>query len=190
MRFLTTLLWISCLAATSWNTAAAAQDYEPSHSTVTFQYLPNSDYETVIGVGLYSFKYRATGFYINGQVTVQSTSERDDFYESLNVNTFGDPITGYISDFATLNIGVTHSFGENLGLFLGVGYASIEGYAEMFDPLYILDSDGTYLVRESSPDDSGVNGNGGLILQLGKLSVELGYQSFIKEGYVGLGFSF
>lgn len=190
MKYHTTILWISCLAALSSPALAGGQADQPGHSTVTFQYLPNSEYETVIGAGLYRFNQNATGFYLNGQVTAQSTSERDDFYESLNVNSFGDPIMGYISDFATLNVGVTRSFGEKFGVFLGVGYASIEGYAEMFDPLYILDSDGSYLVRESSPDDSGVNGNGGLILQLSRVSVELGYHSFVKQGYVGLGFSF
>ena len=190
MKNYATLLWISCLAVLSGNAMAAEQAYQPDRSVVTFQYLPNSDYETVIGAGLYSFKRNATGFYINGQVTAQSTSERDDFFESLSVNSFGDPVTGYISDFVTANIGVTRFFGEHLGIFLGVGYASIEGYAEMFDPLYILDSDGSYLVRESSLDDSGMNGNGGIILQLGRVSVELGYQSFVEQGYVGLGFSF
>ena len=167
-----------------------AQNYQPGHSTLTFQYLPNNDYETVVGVGLYSFKYRETSYYINGQFTAQSTSERDDFYETLTVNSFGDPIVGYISDFGTLNIGMTRSLGEKFGVFAGIGYAWVEGYAEMFDPLYILSSDGYYLVRESSPDDSGFNANGGAILQIGRLSLELGYHSYVKQGYAGIGLSF
>ena len=80
MKNYATLLWISCLAVLSGNAMAAEPAYQQDHSVVTFQYLPNSDYETVIGAGLYSFKRNATGFYINGQITAQSTSEREYFY--------------------------------------------------------------------------------------------------------------
>jgi hypothetical protein len=152
--------------------------------------MPNDDYESVWGAGWYSFKDRGFGFYINGQVTIEPTSERDDFYESLSVGAFGDPVTGSISDFAVLNIGATFAFGENFGIFAGVGYADVTGYAEQFDPLYILDSDGEYLVRDRSLDDSGGNANAGLMLRLQRISFELGYQSFSEEVYLGVGLAF
>lgn len=190
MKLRTALLSISCLTTLFGQALAAEQSFQQGRSVVTFQYLPNTEYETVIGAGYYNFKRAAVGGYINIQMTAQSTSERDDYYDFLNVGSFGDPVTGYISGFASLNFGMTRSYGENIGVFLGVGYASVEGYAEKFDPLYILDSDGTYLVRDSSSDDSGVNGNGGFILQLSRVSVELGYHSFVEQAYVGLGFSF
>lgn len=160
------------------------------HWAITFQYLPNSDYETVIGMGVYTFKRFSPGFYFSGQVTTATTSERGDFYQNLSPASFGHAITDKISDFATVNAGGTYFLGDRLGLYLGIGYASITGYAELFDPQRILDGDGDYLVPDSVVDDDGVNLNSGLLMSFGNLSVELGYHSFIQQGYVGIGVSF
>ena len=190
MRLITILCWISCFVSVLGTSSATAQEYQPGHTALTFQYVPNSDYETVVGVGLYGFRYRETGYYINGQFSARTISSRDDLYENLTVNSFGDPIVDYVSEFAAFNVGITRSFSQNFGVFMGVGHASVEGFAEMFDPMYILDTDGQYFVPEPGPDDSGFNANGGAMVQLGRLSLELGYHSFIKQGYAGIGFSF
>ncbi len=162
----------------------------PGHSAITLQYLPSSDYETVVGMGFYSFRHPSPGFYFNGQVTTTTTSDRDDFYRNLSTTSFGHRVTDTISDFATLNAGVTFAASDSLGLYLGLGYATVTGYAEMFDPQHILDFDGDYLVPEPTPDDEGVNANAGLLLRFGNVSAELGYHSFLNRAYVGFGFGF
>ena len=172
------------------NAFADGPGTETGFSTLVLQFMPNDDYESVWGAGWYSFKDKRFGFYINGQLTMQATSDRDDFYESLNVGSFGDPVTGSISDFGVLNIGATFALGNNFGLFAGIGYADVTGYAEKFDPLFILDSDGEYLVRDPSLDESGENINAGLMFRLQKVSFELGHQSFAKETYLGIGIAF
>jgi hypothetical protein len=179
------LVLVFCGRAFAGETAA-----QPGQVAVTLQYLPNSAYETVIGLGVYSFRSSSPGFYFSGQVSTTTTSERDDYYQNLSPASFGHPVADYLSDFASVNAGMTYAVGDHLGLYLGLGYASITGYAELVDPQRILDPDGYYLVRDTVPDDNGVNVNSGLLLLLGSVSIELGYHSFIKQGFVGIGLSF
>lgn len=185
------VIWcLSILLGTNGYSQNTDKDAQNHHS-LTFQYMPNDLYDNPIGLGWYMGKERRFGFYLNGQFTaLSSPSDRDDYYESLNVDSFGDPVVGSISDLLIFNLGTTFLLTKYLGVYAGVGYADVTGYAEKFDPMYILDSDGGYLVRDKSIDDSGVNGNLGLILRLKWLALEAGYNSFVEDAYFGIGFAF
>ena len=185
-----TSLTFPLLLLLSGQAVAAEIPALPGRGAFTLQYTPGDDYETVMGIGFYSFRRSLPSFYFSAQVTTTPTSDSDDFYKNLTTASFGHPVTGYISDFATLNAGTTYSVTDRLGLYLGLGYGSITGYAELFDYQRILDFDGYYLVRDPTPDRNGANVNAGLLLFLGGVSVEVGYHSFIQKAYVGVGFAF
>jgi len=186
----TTIYLPLLLLLLSGQVVAAGIPAQPDRGAITLQYTPGNDYETVMGMGIYSFRRSLPGFYFNAQVTTMPTSDSDDFYKNLTAASFGHPVTGYISDFATVNAGTTYSVADRLGLYLGIGYVSVTGYAELYDSQRILDFDGYYLVPDPTPDENGANVNVGLLLFLGSVSVEVGYHSFIQKGYVGIGFAF
>lgn len=152
------------------------------------EYLPASgDLTDAIGFGIYGRNEENVHMYINMLTTIV---ERPHTYENLNVNSFGDPVTGYYKEPFVFNVGITRAIGPVLLGYVGVGYASIKTTARKFDPMYILSPNGVYYVPDHSQDSAGTNLNIGAVLSLGKLALNIGHNSFIKSTYFGIGTSF
>jgi len=159
-----------------------------SEGVFDIEYVPRaSGYESAFGVGYYQTKEDGFGLYGNIHATL---TQREPMYESLTVNSFGDPVVERYKDLAIGNIGITKKFTQNLTVYAGVGYASATGGAKKYDPLHILGSNGTYYVDDPANDKSGANFNAGLIISLEKLAFNLGYNSFTSSAFFGIGGKF
>ncbi len=148
------------------------------------EYLPSTEYERAFGAGAYRFRHNAVGFYGNFQITL---ADREPKYDSLNIASYGDPVTDRYKDIMLFNIGITGQINENIGGYAGVGYASVKGIAQKYDPMRILASDGIYYVDVPSDDESGVNLNAGVIFGFEKVIFNIGYHSFSSSVYFGVG---
>ena len=156
--------------------------------TFDIEYLPtNGDLTDAIGFGIYGRNEEGVHMYTNMLMTIVT---RPHTYENLNVNSFGDPVTGYYKEPFVFNVGITRAIGPVLLGYVGVGYASIKTTARKFDPMYILSPNGVYFVPDPSQNSSGINLNVGAVLSLGKLALNIGHNSFIKSTYFGIGASF
>jgi hypothetical protein len=151
------------------------------------EYLPESDYESALGVGGYRIEDSGIGFYGNIQLTL---TPREPHYDSLDTGSYGDPVTGRYQDIFLANIGLTKKFADGVSGYAGLGFVSVTGVAEKHDPLHILASDGTYYVDDPENDDSGMNLNTGVIFGLGSFALNLGYHSFTNSLYFGAGMKF
>ena len=150
----------------------------------TIEYLPSSEYKSAIGFGIYGAKYDGIGYYGNFQLTI---STNEPHYESLNINSFGDPVTDRYEDLMIFNVGITKRISSVLGGYLGVGYAFVEGFAEKYDPYHILSSNGYYYVSDTAKDESSGNVNAGILLDAGSVTINIGYHSFTSSAYFGIG---
>jgi len=158
-------------------------------SIIDIEYLPSSGkYEGGIGIGGYQIN-SDVGLYGNFQGTITT---REPMYESLTVNSFNDPIVKRYNDISILNIGASKKFFDNLAGYIGIGYAQSDGITQKYDPSHILGSNGAYYVKEPSRDEKAVNINGGILLfsNNGKLTLNIGRNSFTGGNYFGLGIRF
>jgi hypothetical protein len=162
-------------------TNAAAQ------SVIDFEFSPKSKYENAWGIGYYQFKEEGIGFYGNLLVTL---ADRKPQYPSLNVASFGDPVTNRYGDLVLFNVGLTKTLAQSFAVYGGIGYGQVTGEAEKFDPLRILAPDGRYYVPDPANDKKGFNVNAGVLLALGKLAVNVGVNSFTGSVYFGVGAKF
>ena len=151
------------------------------------EYLPSDEYEQAFGIGVYQSKTDGFGFYGNLQVTL---SDREPKYDSLNVSSYGDPVTERYKDITIFNVGITKRLSSNLNTYAGVGYAVSRAVAKKNDPFNILGSDGDYYVDDPANDESGGNLNAGILLGVGKVVFNFGYHSFTSSPYIGVGGSF
>ena len=159
-----------------------------SGGIVDIEYMPNSGgYKNTFGLGFYKFNDDGFGGYAN---FLTYLGKDEPLYDTLTISSFGDPVRERYTDLTIGNIGITKKLFNNLGLYAGIGYASGTGIARKYDPLQILGSGGTYYVYDPANDHSGVNLNAGVILMLEKLALNIGYQSFTKTAYIGIGASF
>ncbi len=154
---------------------------------VTIQYLASGgDYEGGIGFGYYHYPPKDIGMFLNFQV---GTKKGEPYYETLGLGSFGDPVLGRYKDPLVINVGATKSFGK-VGLFAGLGYGATQGVARKYDPLHILAKDGVYFVDDPEFDESGVNFTAGGTIDLGRMSMDIGFNSFTSSAYVGAGWNF
>lgn len=151
------------------------------------EYLPESDYESAIGVGVYRFEDDGIGFYGNLQLTL---APREPHYDSSLTSGFGDPVTARYRDILLVNVGLTKKFTDGFGGYAGVGFASVTGVAERYDSWHILASDGVYYEDDPDNDESGLNLNAGLMFGLGSVALNVGYHSFTSSLYFGAGLQF
>ena len=117
------------------------------------EYLPadsnqDGEYESALGLGFYQMKPEGSGYYGNMQLTLATNEPH---YDSLNIFSFGDPVTDLYREIFILNIGITRRFSSSVGGYLGIGYASATGKAQKIDPTFILSSNGAYYVVRSFP---------------------------------------
>lgn len=151
------------------------------------EYLPAGDYESAIGVGFYRYEQEGFGFYGNFQMTL---GDREPSYDSLNLSSFGDPVTNKYKDILLLNLGVTKKVNSYFSGYIGGGLASVTGVAQKYDSTRILSSNGSYYVNDSQNDETGLNINPGIIISLEKIIFNLGYHSFTGSTYFGIGGQF
>ena len=143
-------------------------------------------YHSVFGIGGYGFNEDRFGFYGNIQM---SLAKREPMYDSLTVSSFGDPVTERYKDLFIIDFGATRKITSNIGAYAGLGYASVTGEAQKYDPLHILGTNGTYYVKDPQYDKSGGNLNAGIIVLLKGLALNFGYHTFTKSTYFGLGWN-
>ena len=153
----------------------------------TVEYLPSDDYKSVVGFGMYDIKAESHGYYGNIHVSITAN---DPHYDFLNVNSFGDPVTDRYEELLIFNVGLTKKITSAFNGYLGIGYAAVEGYAEKYDPTFILSVDGVYYVPDTANDHTGGNLNAGILFEVGRVSINIGYHSFTSSTYFGIGGSF
>ena len=129
---------------------------------------PSGDEATMVGAGTYWTRNASLGGYFNFASSVEAGS----FLESLSLgrSAASDAATGYV-----VNLGATYQIGNDIAAYGGVGLA------------------GTSPGASSPPtdvEDQGFNANVGMLVDLGDLSLDLGYNSFFTTTYVGIGFEF
>ncbi|MDX1610150.1 MAG: hypothetical protein R3225_08515 [Halofilum sp. (in: g-proteobacteria)] len=173
------------LVAAALLTSGAARG--EAEIALAVQYLPEGDYESAFGVGVYRFESEGFGFYGNVALTL---ADRAPYYESLTVDSFGDPVTKRYQDLALFSVGITRALTENIGGYVGAGYGWAIGVARKDDPTNILASDGEYYVDDPANDESGLNVNAGLIFFTSGPVFEIGYHSFAERLYLGVGVLF
>lgn len=164
----------------------------PAHANdlvFTGQYLSKSEYSGgyAWGLGAYGVANSGPSLYVNGMFSGHSD---DDHYDDLDTQSFGDPIRDRKKDLGVFNVGGTFGLAESLALYAGLGYGWETGYAKKYDPTHILSDDGIYYVDDPSRDDSGLNGNAGVLLFLKNFTLEAGYHSFVEKAYFGAGWRF
>ncbi len=153
----------------------------------TVEYLPSDDYKSVVGFGVYDIKDESYGYYGNMHVSITANKPHYDF---LNVNSFGDPVTDRYEELLMFDFGFTKKITTSLNGYFGIGFASVEGYAEKYDSTFIFSVDGKYYVPDTANDHTGGNINVGLLFEVGVVSLNLGYHSFTRRAYFGLGGNF
>lgn len=160
----------------------------PSTLIMDVEYVPTSNgVDNAWGFGAYMLKEQDVGYYFNLQATL---TKREPHYASLNVNSFGDPVTARYKELTIGNIGLTKKLNDNFGLYGGIGYGAVTGVARKYDPMLILGNNGTYYVPDTANDKSGVNLNLGALVSSGNVSLNVGYHSFAKTAYFGIGGSY
>ena len=154
----------------------------------TLAYVANDKCKKTFGMNI--FTYNAKSIDLFASIQFGFPKSKEDYYESLNEESFGDEVTDRFQDLLMYNIGIKKNVFGGLAPYIGIGYASLTGYAEKYDPEHILASDGYYVVRDEDADESGVNVNPGLMWHYKSLAVELGYHSFVNGVAFGLGLNF
>lgn len=142
---------------------AAVNPVNANSLIVDVEYVPSTNgVDSAWGFGAYSLQDQNMGisYYANLHI---SLTKREPHYNNLNINSFGDPVTGRYKELAIANIGVTKKLSENFGVYGGVGYGVITGIARKFDPTYILSNSGNYYVNDPANNKSGVNLNFGAL---------------------------
>ena len=114
-----------------------------------------------IGLGFYIIELHSFGFYGNFQIT---NNEDQDHFDSLTINTFGDPLIDRRQEVFILNLGTTFQATEEVAFYGGIGHSSFTGVAVLNDPTRILASDGSYSVPDPENDDTAINFNVGILL--------------------------
>lgn len=163
-------------------------EFDPPRTLWTVQYLaPGGDYEKGVGLGVYHYPGKDKwGYFLNFQIGIH---KGEPYYETLDIDSFGDPVRGRYQDPVVINVGMTRSFGQ-FGVFAGAGFGGSSGVARKYDPMHILADDGEYFTPDSELDTSGVNFTAGGTVDLGKLSLDLGYNTSTTSFYFGVGSTF
>jgi hypothetical protein len=150
----------------------------------TMDYSKPQGHRGTFGFGYYDFKEDKLGLYMNLSLAMRGSNH----YESLGINSFGDPIQNRYKESLTFNIGATKEVTKYIGIYAGIGFTSIDGIARKYDSSHILSSSGYYSVSDPANDSSGFNTNAGFIITTSPVSFNLGYNSFTKTAYIGIGF--
>ena len=145
----------------------------------TVQYFqPEEQPESVLGFGFYSLPARSHGWYVNLQLTMGKSTEGDlPSYEE-------DQVTNRFNQLNILNAGITYQFVNSFGWYIGIGYAESSGVAEVkkyYGSVYYDDGDN---------DESGMNLDAGILINIKHFTMNIGYGSFAPSVYLGIGFNF
>jgi len=172
------LIWMMLIGATSLARAEGSTAW-------VMDYMPSDQYESVIGFGVYDFKDESYGYYGSVHISITAT---ENYYDFLNVKSFGDPVTDRFEEIMIFDVGLTKRLSLNMNGYAGIGVAFVEGYAEKYDSTFTFSVDGRYVVPDTENDRSGGNINLGLMLNIDSLSLNIGVHSYTKSAYVGFGF--
>lgn len=149
---------------------------------LNLEYVPG--HEKTLGAGYYQFNDDGFGFYGNAQTTLK---KRQPMYQNLTVSSFGDPVTERYKDLNVGDIGITKKINSSVGVYAGLGYATVAGEAQKRDPLQVFGANGVYYVKYPQYDKSGANFNAGIIVLSQHLAFNIGYHSITKSAYFGFG---
>ena len=147
--------------------------YAPSQSSMT----------SSVGMGIYELKDAGAGFYMNGSLS----GSPDNYYSGKCYYSCGS-VTSTQQSAALFSLGATFPLVtpdmkvpiyKTLHTYLGLGYGSLSGYAKY--------SSSDYWYDYSSKDQSGVNGNDGLIFGFDGFALNVGVNSLSKTVYFGIG---
>jgi hypothetical protein len=169
----------------------SSNSYAKTSGVVSLLYTPeSSSYEPSYGVGIYGIHDKNISYYINLQFSSLRTSDSENYYESLDIYSFGDPVEKRFQDNFVFNFGITKSLTKYFSGYGGLGFSILSGVAKKYDPMHILGSNGTYYVPDDENDESSINFNIGTIINIKKVCIDIGYNSFRSDMYFGLGWKF
>jgi len=168
------------MVATSFVTAEASTAW-------VMDYMPSDKYESGIGFGVYDFRDESYGYYGSVHVSITAT---ENYYDFLNVNSFGDPVTDRFEEIMIFDVGLTRRLTSNIDGYAGIGIAFVEGYAEKYDSTFTFSVNGKYVVPDTENDRSGGNVNIGILFNIDSLTLNVGIHSYTKSAYLGLGFMY
>jgi len=167
--------------------AALITAYGNAHADsamLDFTYAPSqSSMTSSVGIGIYELKDAGAGFYMNGSLS----GSPDNYYSGKCYYSCGS-VTSTQQSAALFSLGATFPLVtpdmkvpiyKTLHTYLGLGYGSLSGYAKY--------SSSDYWYDYSSKDQSGVNGNAGLIFGFNGFALNVGVNSLSKTVYFGIG---
>jgi len=167
--------------------AALITAYGNAHADsamLDFTYAPSqSSMTSSVGMGIYELKDAGAGFYMNGSLS----GGPDNYYSGKCYYSCGS-VTSTQQSAALFSLGATFPLVtpdmkvpiyKTLHTYLGLGYGSLSGYAKY--------SSSDYWYDYSSKDQSGVNGNAGLIFGFDGFALNVGVNSLSKTVYFGIG---
>ena len=170
-------------------TLGQAKEAKATDLAVTANFLRSNEYsgDFAFGIGAYGTSKYDFSFYMNTMFSFHSES---DHYDSLTIESFGDPVRDRKKDLFMLSAGPTYGISEYCAIYSGLGFGVEWGYVKKYDPMHILSDDGIYYVDDPSRDNTGVNLNVGLLLFLKDFTLEFGYHTFPQKTYLGAGWRF
>lgn len=167
-------------------TCFAADEMEESRGDTYLTLIHFRDGEHTAGLGgAYHEIHRArkAGIYVGYFV---SFSSRDPSYEFAGGS--GDPVLDMEEDVTMFNVGGSRLLTDRFALYIGGGLGWTQGHAQKYDATRTLSDDGIYYVEVG--DEFGLNANAGLLYAGEDVMFQVGYNSFGKSYYLGVGFSF
>lgn len=150
------------------------------------------EYSSGIGVGYYYVTKGSFGGYINGFVGNEVWDSHGEHYDNISYDTakyfYGDPLIEEYKESYFINAGLTRGLTDNFGLYAGVGLGWSQKSAEFYDPTHILSANGHYNV-DRGDGDLEFNFNGGVLLHMHHVSLNLGYNSINESVAFGIGYA-
>ncbi len=155
-------------------------------AAITGNYIGVQEYGHMFGISVFILN---DGFGFYGGIK-SSTSTRGEPFFDRDVRDAVDPVVSRFKVADMLAIGATWSAPQYLSVYLGAGIASNSGYAELYGPVARPGEptfNQTYYVNDAANSSSELFLDGGVVLSLGPLSLQLGRNSLTESYEIGLG---
>jgi hypothetical protein len=167
------------------NNSSENQGESKGGLTATFQYI-RSSYKPAFGIGLFQQNFRSKQFayYMNYQTHL---TRRGPFLS--DPIDLGQKTKRRFQDIELLNFGINRRIQRNSSLYFGLGFAHVKSILEKDDIGNFNSQSGVFYTSNTDGDKFGFNFNFGALLRRKNHVLEIGYHSFTKRYYFGLGLS-
>jgi hypothetical protein len=116
-----------------------------------------------LGMNLSGYRYEGVGYHLDVKSNLGGRQGRDNYYESISVGEFDDPLKADSKSYLIFDVGITRKLFGGLYVMGGVGLVLYDEYLKYKDPLGILgDSSNEYWICDDDEGYIGVNVTGAL----------------------------